>query len=98
MQTQEREPVLVVNDLSVQFSTYSGTVHAVRNVDLQLNKGETLAIVGESGSGKSVTTKAILGILPKNGRITSGEIFFEGKNMAVFKKEDYYAIRGEKSL
>ena len=63
------EPILEVKNLSVEFKVSSGVVKAVRDVSFELFKGETLAIVGESGSGKSVTTKALLGILPKNGGI-----------------------------
>ncbi len=56
-------------------------------------KGETLAIVGESGSGKSVTIKAILGILAKNGHIDSGSILYQGEDMAKYKEKDF--IRSE---
>ena len=58
------EKILEVRNLSVSFHTYAGTSHAVRGVDFYLNKGETLAIVGESGCGKTVTSKAIMGLLP----------------------------------
>lgn len=90
------EPILEVKNLSVSFNAHEGTVKAVRNIDFVLQKGETLAIVGESGSGKSVTTKAILGILPKNGHIDSGEILYGGEDMAKYKEKDFYKIRGKK--
>lgn len=70
----EREKILEVRDLSISFKTDSGKVNAIRGVNLDLYKGETIAIVGESGSGKSVTTKAIMGILANNGTIEGGSI------------------------
>ena len=72
--SKKRERILKVRDLHISFKTDSGKVNAIRGVDLDLYKGETIAIVGESGSGKSVTTKAILGILANNGTIDSGSI------------------------
>ena len=72
----EREKILEVRDLSISFKTTAGNVHAIRGVDLDLYRGETVAIVGESGSGKSVTAKAAMGILAKNGQINSGSIQF----------------------
>lgn len=58
------ENILEVKDLTISFHTFSGEVQAIRGVDFELKKGETLAIVGESGSGKSVTTKSIMRLLP----------------------------------
>ena len=72
----EREKVLTVRDLSITFTTTAGPVHAIRGVNLDLYRGETLAVVGESGSGKSVTVKAAMGILAKNGTVDSGSIEF----------------------
>lgn len=90
------EPILSVKDLSVSFKAFSGTVRAVREVNFDLYKGETLAIVGESGSGKSVTTKAILGILPKNGHIDSGSVIYRGEDMTGYREKDFYKIRGKR--
>ena len=58
------ENILEVKDLHVSFHTFAGEVQAIRGVNFDLKKGETLAIVGESGSGKSVTTKTIMQIIP----------------------------------
>ena len=90
------EPILQVKDLVVSFRAYAGKVQAVRGVSFDLFKGETLAIVGESGSGKSVTTKAVLGILPKNGMIENGEIWYQGEDMVKYTEKDFYKIRGKK--
>ena len=70
----ERERILKIRDLTISFKTGNGKVNAIRGVNFDLYKGETVAIVGESGSGKSVTTKAIMGILANNGSIDSGSI------------------------
>ena len=71
---ENREKAMEIRDLSITFETMAGPVHAIRGVDLDLWRGETLAIVGESGSGKSVTMKAAMGILAKNGKVDSGTI------------------------
>ena len=89
------EPILQVKDLTVSFNAFAGTVQAVRGISFDLNPHETLAIVGESGSGKSVSIKAVLGILPKNGRIEKGEILYKGNDLTKFKEEDFYSIRGK---
>ncbi|WP_312093645.1 ABC transporter ATP-binding protein [Niallia sp.] len=71
-----KNTILSIRNLSISFQTNSGELNAVRRVNLDLCKGETLAIVGESGSGKSVTVKSIMGMIPSNGRIKEGSIEF----------------------
>jgi len=74
--SNNNEKILTVRNLSISFKTTAGNVNAIRGVDLDLKRGETIAIVGESGSGKSVTNKAIMGILDSNAIINSGTIEF----------------------
>ena len=61
--------ILSIKNLSVSFTTNAGTVHAVRDISLNINEGETLAIVGESGCGKSVLCRSVMRILPDNAKI-----------------------------
>lgn len=72
----EKETILSIRDLAISFTTTSGDLKALRGVNLEVGKGETVAIVGESGSGKSVTMKAAMGILPSNSRVDGGTIEF----------------------
>ena len=74
MEQKKKVPVLTIRDLSITFRTTAGPVNAIRGVNIDLMRGETLAIVGESGSGKSVTFKAVMGILAKNSEVNSGSI------------------------
>ncbi|MET3194071.1 ABC transporter ATP-binding protein [Bacillus sp. OAE603] len=88
--------LLEVKDLCVSFYTHAGEVQAVRGVSFDLKKGETLAIVGESGSGKSVTSKALMGLIPNPpGKIKSGEILFDGKDLAKLSDREMQNIRGK---
>ena len=93
---ENKEIVLSVKDLSINFSTDHGYVQAVRGVSFDLYKGETLCIVGESGSGKSVTSKTIMGILAANGRIVSGSIMYEGEDLTKVSEDEFHRIRGHK--
>ena len=93
---ENKEIVLSVKDLRVNFSTDHGYVQAVRGVSFDLYKGETLCIVGESGSGKSVTSKTIMGILAANGRIASGSIMYEGEDLTKVSEDEFHRIRGHK--
>lgn len=68
--------ILQIKNLDIFFRTNAGVVHAIRGINLDLQKGETVAIVGESGSGKSVTMKAAVGLLDSNATINSGEILY----------------------
>lgn len=68
--------ILKVQNLDISFRTNAGIIHAIRGVDLDLQKGETVAIVGESGSGKSVTMKAVVGLLDSNATVNSGKILY----------------------
>lgn len=76
MPEKKKEQVLSVRDLDITFKTTAGPVHAIRGVNIDLYKGETVALVGESGSGKSVTMKAAMGILAQNAIVNSGSIQF----------------------
>lgn len=88
-------PILQVKDLKTHFYTASGIAKAVDGVTFDLDYGRTLGIVGESGSGKSVTSSSIMRLLPRNGKIVSGEIVFEGKDLAAMKLSDMLKIRGK---
>lgn len=89
------EKILDVKDLHVTFTTYGGTVQAVRGVDFHLNKGETLAIVGESGCGKSVTSNAVMKLIPAPpGKITNGKILFKGQDIIKLREKKMRSIRG----
>ena len=89
--------ILEAKNVEIKFNLRGKTLTAVRGASLDLYKGETLAIVGESGSGKSVFTKSFVGMLDKNGWVSSGDILYDGKNLAEFKTEkDWLGIRGKK--
>jgi peptide/nickel transport system ATP-binding protein len=87
--------LLDVRNLTVEFPTRDGVVHAVSDLSYTLRRGETLGIVGESGSGKSVSNLAIMGLLnPKRARI-SGEILFEGTDLLKLSREKLRQVRGK---
>src|SRR5690554_7479805 len=89
-----RESLLSVDDLKVRFKTEDGYVSTVNGVSFDVEKGETLAIVGESGSGKSVTSLALMGILPANGEVYDGDLRFEDKDLRNLTKKQYRQLRG----
>jgi len=87
-------PLLEVTDLNVRFPTEDGLVHAVRGVDYTLRSGEVLGIVGESGSGKSVTSLAVMGLLPSNARVT-GSVRYRGQELLGQNDRSMSRIRGK---
>ena len=90
------EKILEVKDLHVSFQTYGGDVQAVRGVNFNLYKGETLAIVGESGSGKSVTAQTLMKLIPMPpGKITGGQILFDGTDIVSKTEKEMEKIRGK---
>lgn len=93
---KEEKVILSVKDLVVKFRLRGKILTAIREASLHVYEGESLAIVGESGSGKSVFTKTFMGLLDANGWVDSGEIIFEGEDLAKYKCEnDWIKIRGK---
>ena len=94
---EQPEVVIDVKNLCVGFIVRGKKVNVIRNIDLKVYRGETLAIVGESGSGKSVTTKTFTGMLDSNGRVTEGSIMFDGMDLAKFTtNKEWQPIRGKR--
>ena len=89
------ESLLAVDDLRVEFWTDRGTIYAVNGISFEIAAGETLGIVGESGCGKSVTSLALLGILPRAGRVAGGTARFAGRNLFDLPDRDLRQIRGK---
>ncbi len=88
--------LLEVDDLTVEFATDGGVVHAVSGVSFEIHAGEVFAIVGESGSGKSVTAMSILGILPSPpARIVGGEVRWKGQDLLKLHGDELRGIRGD---
>jgi oligopeptide transport system ATP-binding protein len=90
-------PLLEIDNLGVEFHTDEGTVRAVNGISMIIEPGETLGIVGESGSGKSVSSLAILGLVPQPpGKITSGRAKFGGRNLLAMPQKELADIRGNR--
>lgn len=87
-------PVLQIKDLRVDFPTRHGTLHAVSDVSLTIQKGEILGVVGESGAGKSMTGQAVLGLLEPPGFIGNGQIFLHGERIDQYDDKQMQRIRG----
>lgn len=88
--------VLEVSDLTVDIPVAAGDLHAVRGIDFSVDKGETLCIVGESGCGKSLTSLSIMGLLPKQAKISAAKMEFAGTDLLSLKERELAAIRGNR--
>src|SRR5699024_5002038 len=92
----ENNNILELKDLHISFDTYGGEIQAVRGVNIELKKGEALAIVGESGSGKSVTSKEITRLNPRpQCRVKAGEILYEGNDLVKYTEGQLQHVRGK---
>jgi oligopeptide/dipeptide ABC transporter ATP-binding protein len=91
----DEDALLVVDNLTVSFPTDDGQVQAVRGVSYKVMPGDSLGIVGESGSGKSVSSMAVMGLLPKTARIT-GSVRFRGRELIGLNEREYADLRGNK--
>ena len=87
-------PILSVRDLTVDFRTRRGTVHALEGVALDVHRGQMVGVVGESGSGKTVTAYAILRLLDRAARVRSGAILFQGTDLLQASESALDAVRG----
>jgi oligopeptide/dipeptide ABC transporter ATP-binding protein len=94
--TQATQPLLQVRDLRVHFFTRDGVARAVDGVDYHVDRGETLGIVGESGSGKTVSSLALLRLVPPPARIVGGSIRFEGEELLTKSPRDMARVRGRR--
>ena len=87
-------PLLQIRNLDIAFGRGDGAMTAASGVSFAVNAGEILSLVGESGSGKSVTALSILGLLPRQGRVTVGEILFEGRDLCALTEGELDEVRG----
>ncbi len=92
--TSHEGPLLRVRDLKVQVRTSGGPLDILRGVDLEVDRGETVAVVGESGSGKSFTALTIAGLLPDAARATGGEVLLEGTDLLALRESQRRRVRG----
>jgi peptide/nickel transport system ATP-binding protein len=94
-QPRDETPVVEVENLRTYFYADDGIVRAVDGVSFQVSRGETLGIVGESGSGKSVTAASIMRLIPERGRIVSGSIRFQGREVTRMRPDELRQLRGD---
>src|SRR5690606_41407295 len=90
------QPLLEVRDLSAGYRVYKGFLRVLDGVSLTVRRGEKIGLVGESGCGKTTTMRAILGVLPSNGRVTGGQVLFEGRDLRQASPRELQRLRGRK--
>jgi len=88
--------VLDVEGLSVELDLPAGTLHAVSDVDLHVDRGETLCVVGESGCGKTITALSIMGLLPRKARMTARRLTLQGRDLLTMKRRELDSLRGDR--
>ena len=93
---RDAEPLLRVSDLRTSFYTRDGVVRAVDGIDFEVDRGEIMGLVGESGCGKSVTSLTIMRLVARPGRIESGTIMFDGKDLLTLSDDEMRRIRGDR--
>jgi oligopeptide/dipeptide ABC transporter ATP-binding protein len=96
MNDDNKEVLLDIRDLRTYFFTHDGVVKAVDGVSFHINKGEVVGLVGESGCGKSVMSLSVLRLVGYPGKIVSGEILFEGRDILKMTKQEITALRGDR--
>src|SRR6476659_6242228 len=89
------DTILEVNNLRTQFLTRAGIIKAADDLSFRIRTGSTLALVGESGSGKSVTSLSIMRLVQPPGKITSGEILFNGVDLLTLEDDQMRRLRGQ---
>ena len=95
-ESKAKKPLLEVKDLKTYFYTEEGIVKAVDGINFHVNPGEVMGLVGESGCGKSVTSLSIMRLISSPGKIVSGEILFDGKDLVKASEEELINVRGNK--
>src|ERR1700733_5893003 len=92
-----KDKLIQVRNLSVEFQTDDGTVRAVKNISFDIPRGKTVGLVGESGSGKSVTSLAVMRLIPNPpGKVTSGEIIYEDQDLLKISEAQMRKVRGDR--
>ena len=93
---QTEPPALTISGLRTQFAAPQGTLTAVDGIDLTVPRGSIVGLVGESGCGKSVTALSVLGLVPTGGKVTAGEIWFQGRDLRRLPEKDLRKLRGDR--